>query len=743
MEFKIDYTPSSSSGAEEAWPSAPLGVPEEPLPRAPTDEKKDNPMGLGIGEIGMSVPFGIAAGNVEGVQAKIRAGAGRLELAFPGSGGGNRQAQVPGMYGEEQRQALREISKINEVEFTTHASYSVMGTSGMDQGGNLSIARGKQAYDEIVRAIEFAKDVASGGSVVVHVGEFERPLTHIYPEGFELDEKGRPAKNYARDEKTGRLMFQKHPFELEKAQFLLVDERTGQGFQTVQADRRVAQPEWLRAKEDYTYIDEQGREIQVKKGDYIDYEGRPVEDPYAIRFERGVENKFKGARVPEIDPKTGRFKTRMVTLKDFEKEAREYNEYFRKIMGRDPTPEERMTPREMYLKSTLYTRAGYAYGWAMQFTVEVPELIEKLKKLKEIRNFYEKLDKSLPEEEKWKIMRSDSRIRTFWHDLLPPETKNPLEIIDKDIAETQKRLEYAWQSGNTQELEAMDQFETMRHLKTPEKFIEKNTLQYYAMAGIKAAEASQGTKKPIFVALEHIFPEQYGGHPQELKWIIKNARRKMVELMTNPNANVPKEVLPPEQQNQDINPFYKPGISKEEAEKLAARHIRATIDTGHLNMWKKYFVEDPNKSRAENEKAFKEWMVKQVEDLAKEGMVGNIHLTDNFGYHDVHLAPGQGNAPIKEIVGVLKKYGYSDAFTVEPGADATTDNSDFHGLMKTWRHFGSSIYSMGGPVRVGAPPASFADVQYSYFGRTYPPNFIFGAYAPSNDWTLWSGVQLE
>jgi len=56
--------------------------------------------------------------------------------------------------------------------------------------------------------------------------------------------------------------------------------------------------------------------------------------------------------------------------------------------------------------------------------------------------------------------------------------------------------------------------------------------------------------------------------------------------------------------------------------------------------------------------------------------------------------------------------------------------------------FGSSIYGsgMGGaPVR----ERSWGNVQDSYFGRPEPPYFVFGAYSPSEDWTLWSGVKVE
>ena len=43
----------------------------------------------------------------------------------------------------------------------------------------------------------------------------------------------------------------------------------------------------------------------------------------------------------------------------------------------------------------------------------------------------------------------------------------------------------------------------------------------------------------------------------------------------------------------------------------------------------------------------------------------------------------------------------------------------------------------------GARGQRWGEVQYSYFGQNQPPYFVFGAYAPSNDWTLWSQTPME
>jgi hypothetical protein len=254
--------------------------------------------------------------------------------------------------------------------------------------------------------------------------------------------------------------------------------------------------------------------------------------------------------------------------------------------------------------------------------------------------------------------------------------------------------------------------------------------------------------------MENIFPERFGGHPQEFKWLIKEARNKMVEMLTTPEIELGmsykgKEALKKTNMEGELelqkqaNPWFQRGMSKVQAEKVAATHIKGTLDTGHMNLWRKYFQPKMGASAEQNEVEFKKWYLKNVEDLAKEGLIGNVHLTDDYGYQDDHLAPGQGNTPVKEVVSILQKNGYKGALTVEPGADASTDLSDVHGLMKTWRHFGSSIYGAGGSPAGGGGKQTWGQVQYSYFGQNQPPYFVFGSYSPSNDWTLWSQTPME
>ncbi|MBS3095817.1 sugar phosphate isomerase/epimerase [Candidatus Woesearchaeota archaeon] len=684
---------------------------------------------LGIKDIGMSVPMGISAANVAGIYSKIRMGAGNIEIQFPGYRTGSRNAQTPEMLGEDQRQAIRELSLANEVKFTTHASFQLMGMMGRDERGNFSIYNATQDLFELKRAIDFQADVG-GGSVVIHSGEFERPMTDMYMD----DETGR--LNLARDP-SGRLLFrQAHTQEVD-ARFEVLDDRTSQKFETVQKDRLVAFPEWRREKQGRWGIDQNNNRAYIEKDDYIDYDGRKIINPY---------DALKG-RVPEYDSAKGRFKVDLRSFDYFRKEAEEHNKWFEKKHGRKPNYYEKIYPEEAFFHSTLETQEANARGWALYYGKDAERDLQMMKKLEEAKKFYEQLDKSIPEEEKWKIMRQDTDFAQITRGILPTETKHPLKIIEEQLTEASKRLEYARQTSLSQEQQALDTAETKEHLVTPIKRLEKHGTRMYAEAGIHALRKTRDPNNPVTVAVEHIFPERFGGHLEELKWIIKKSREKMVDMLIKPEIEYGASMAPQEidkkKLDKDImqpNPYYM-GVSREEAEKLAERHIKATLDTGHINLWRKYWQEDPRKTREQNDDAFKKWVLDQVESLAKEKMVGNVHLADNFGYHDDHLAPGQGNSPIKEIIAILKRHGYEKAITVEPGADASTDLSDFHGLMKTWRFFGSPVYGMG--FRGSGVPQTWADVQYSFFGQNKPPYYVFGGYAPSNDWTLWSAVPLE
>ncbi len=711
-----------------------------------------------VKDVGMSVPMGISAQNAAGIYSKIRMGAGSIEIGFPGKYSGNRQAMTPGMFGEDQRQAIKEISKLNEVNLTTHAAYNIMGLMGQDQRGNLSINNAMMDVEEIKAAIDFAADTAGGGSVVVHTGEWERPMTDMVID----DETGGDRTNLGWDiDGSGRNMFRQRPSEIADAQFTLIDDRDSRIYEQVQKDRKIHYPNWKTAETDNANgYDQDGNPTPIRAGDYVDYEGRKIKD-------ENIYDPVDG-RVPEFDISGQRFKTVERDFEYFKREASDKNEWLQRNWQKVAyekgftTREEfdknwyyiKMYPEEAYLRATLESNEGYARGWALSFSERVESQVKQLDKLREARTYYEDLKSKVPADEQWKIMKQDTQLFNQTGGIVPPETKDPVQYVDDQIRSAEANLEYARLSAVSQEAQARDTAVTKEHLITPIKRFEKVTSQMYAMAAIHAMRKSSDPDNPVTLAIENIFPDRFGNHPQELKWLVGKVRERMVDMLTEDQILYGDQQGYPSEGAQDqygANPYKIAGMTKAEATKRAEEHVKITFDTAHANLWRKYWQEDPSQSPEQNESGFKSWYLEQFEDLAKNKMIGNIHLVDNLGQWDDHLAPGQGNAPIKEVMHILEKHGYDKAITTEPGADASTDLSDFHGLMKTWRHLGSPIYGAGfgsgaaggGGSGGSGGPGTWGSVQYSYFGQTEAPQYTFGAYAPSNDWTLWSQVPME
>jgi hypothetical protein len=124
---------------------------------------------------GTSAPF---EDQLQSLKKRIYQGVSKLELGFSGTGKGfaGRGSITPEMYGRDQREAIRQLAELNKVELSTHTSIGVGNLSGLQQNGFNEDAR-EAAIQEIKRTIDFAADTTRGGAIVVHTGEFERPLS--------------------------------------------------------------------------------------------------------------------------------------------------------------------------------------------------------------------------------------------------------------------------------------------------------------------------------------------------------------------------------------------------------------------------------------------------------------------------------------------------------------------------------------------------------------------------------------
>jgi hypothetical protein len=156
--------------------------------------------------IGRSTPP--MADQVESLKGRIFQGATHVELGFWGSGKGSKQqgATTPEMYGKEQREALRQMAKINDITLSVHSTPNAGPLSGMNyEQGGFSKETQERSLDEVRRAVDFAAEVVRGGPVVVHLqGEFPKPISER--KGFEAyDGEAKESPVYFVNKETGRI----------------------------------------------------------------------------------------------------------------------------------------------------------------------------------------------------------------------------------------------------------------------------------------------------------------------------------------------------------------------------------------------------------------------------------------------------------------------------------------------------------------------------------------------------------
>ena len=705
------------------------------------DHHHTQDVGVKAGDLGMSFQVGMgSARDVAGIASKIRAGAKTIELGFRGTPGGKSSAgnMSPEYFGKLQRQALREAATVNRVDFTLHTNVGVSGLAGQTQNGFDKNSK-ERSLDEIKRAIDFAQDVSHGGAIVVHTGEKGRPLSR--------------AKWNTGDEKLPSFMnqyknkFESFEGESRSAPVELVDSRTGSYVSRYQPGKGMQRPKFKRYApgtpewEEFggkEYFDEENK-VWVKPDDYIDYLGNKVTR--------------RSERVVLFDKDTKDFKTEYYGEDEARKDAREMEENARNFIKKygsyndNPQAWDKYADPYMFqdgiknarslgsikvdvdsvlIIQQLENQAAQARGFVGESVQQFDEMAKSLKELKKAEAFYQKLDDSLPEDEKYKLMRSVSdNISRMLPELNSSKSESVIDLIKKEIESKKSSLRFMQNRSAAQSAQVAETLETIKYIQSSEDYALNEAFDSYARAGIHAMRKSdilrnkKKLKKDIFVALENLFPEAYGSHPVELVKLVKESRSVMAQKL--------KDEF---------------GKSDKEANKLARNHLKATLDLGHLNIWRKFWKSDPSKSVEQNDQNFDKWALEMVDYMAKEDIIGHVHVDDNYGYGDEHLAPGEGNAPIKEMIKVLKKNGYDGELIVEPGADFDLDKGAFSSLSKAWKYLGSPIGgTMGSFANRGAQ--SWSNMQYGHFGQNSPAYFTFGSYSPSEDFKLWSGVPLD
>lgn len=410
-----------------------------------------------------------------------------------------------------------------------------------------------------------------------------------------------------------------------------------------------------------------------------------------------------GQFVPEFDASSGGYKMHKLDEDDI-KLIKQHYQRLAKEQGREVT----ITDAEAIERAKLESSMRNAEAWGAMQESRVDEELGMINDLEQVqRDMLSRWDVASEEEKRvWR----NTALSYVSRGTIPPHMRDldAREIMAKIIEQQKASLKYNQDVATYYKQQARNSEAVLENLKTVEDYAKEKTADTIARAGIYAMDKSAHNsfdggraKSPIFISPENVFAEQYGSHPDELRDVITSSREAMARHLVADR-----------------------GMSPEEAKTKAEQHIKATFDIGHANMWKKYY----NGKEAD----FDKWIVAEAEKLAKEGIIGHVHVSDNLGFNDEHLAPGQGSAPINEFVKRMKAQGLSNVI-VEPS------HNDFEVLREGWR-------TMAGAVSQNFPLAGdrWVNIEHSYFGRTSSPYFMFGDYTPNPEaYQPWSGVRLE
>ncbi len=390
---------------------------------------------------------------------------------------------------------------------------------------------------------------------------------------------------------------------------------------------------------------------------------------------------------------------------NIEIEKKKYIEFKEEMKQQGITDEQQIVQK--FFTEKMNAEIQHSLGQAREYETMYIDGIEVRDKIIARLNYYKEIRKHVSDEE-WEIQKA--KFSSEYRERYPGGMKDPIKELEKELNQNERRIAQGREVAVSGRKQAEKLKDAINRAKPIGEFGVDKSAETIADAGIYAMEKSKNEQKPIYVSPENIFPEWgYGSHPQELKELIQKARGKMAEQLSV-------------------------RYGKDEASKMANEHIKATFDIGHANTWRKFFVKKEDETNEQADKRFNQWLITEVKDLAKSGIIGHIHVSDNFGYYDEHVTPGQGTVPIKEFIEEMKKAGLKDII-VEPA------HQDYKAWLGAIGFFGSSIYGAArGP---GMPRDTWLDVEHSYFGRTQSPNYIVGEWRPSEDWTLWSGAPME
>lgn len=205
------------------------------------------------------------------------------------------------------------------------------------------------------------------------------------------------------------------------------------------------------------------------------------------------------------------------------------------------------------------------------------------------------------------------------------EGHNKILRETSDVKEAEKKLMKLYENykGHVEEnrVDREKLLNVIQEMPAPERYISTDEFAKEKLSDTVSGAAfyayDKHKEKAPIIAVENVFPDWTLGRADSLKKAVQKSREKFAKKLVE-----------------------KKHLSKSKAEEVSKKLIGATWDVGHIAQLRKFGYSD-------------EEIAKEAELIAP--VVKHIHLTDNFGFSDTHLAPGQGTVNIKEQLAKLKK----------------------------------------------------------------------------------------
>jgi len=374
------------------------------------------------------------------------------------------------------------------------------------------------------------------------------------------------------------------------------------------------------SEQDRVYIPQQAK----------DSRGRPMwlED----RNRKPIVDSVAGQPIPRLAiDENGRIRGEEIT----------FAEYSRR-MQRSGKSQKEIIKSFLCLQRTAEINAAYLRLLEAERTISDAQA--RRDKLQDSLAYCRSLIKSSPQEI-WQHERSIPDRLSSLGIPVPQDTRSIISLLEDELGHNQRIIESGRQALATGWPQFSNIVKQLREIKP----LEEHGLEVISEAIVEIAEycISASRYSPIRLAIENLpQPQMYGSHLRELLEIIEQSRSKLSRRL------------------------QKKGYGTSESIRLAKEVIGATLDIGHLNLFRQLYQGS----------AFHGWLTSQVKDLASAGVIYNLHLSDNRGMDDSHLLLGEGNAPIKEVLGVLADNDYRGYVVVEAGGARATRH--------TWDKFG-------------------------------------------------------